>query len=176
MNINPEQFINKASYGIKNSSDQLTETVKNLSARVIQVVFTVGILFSIRSSFFAASAVLTGGSFLYHGTCVLLKICEAVICYDISRVASNVASMHDSPVLRKWTEETFGGTASNVVKTVEDFFAVPADLLMMSKVSDTGYAKAAASNKTVFIRFGESYFADFLNWKNGLSDPFSKGY
>ena len=169
MDINPSAVINKASYTTKNSSDQFTETVKNLSARVVQTVFTAGIFFSVRSSLIAASAVLSGGSFLLHGTFVLYSLFEGALCYDISRLAANFASIHDSPVLRNWTEKTFGKTAAKVVKTVEDFFAVPTDLLVKSKVTDAGYVKAATTHQTIFLRYGESYFSDLLSWKNGGS-------
>lgn len=169
MSVKPIAVFNNANYAMKNSSDQFTETMKNLSARVVQTVFTAGIFFSIRSSFIAASAVLSGGSFLFHGAFVLWSLLESAVCYDISRLAANFASIHDSPVLRNWTEKTLGTSAAKAVRTVEEFFAIQGKRQITSKLSNAEYSKAALSYQTIFLHNGESYFTDFLDWKNGGS-------
>ncbi len=140
-----------------------TQTVVNLSARTAQVFFSSGIIFSMFAMTTHASAVAAGGSFLFHGSLVLIRLLETSICYDLAKTAANVASIFESRFLLSWVEKSLGSKAANVVEAMESLCAPPESVLKNLQNSDL-LAKAI-THGTVFAHLLNPHIVDLLSKK-----------
>lgn len=138
-----------------------TTAFVNITARTAQAFFSSGIVFSALGITSHAVGILTGGSFLFHGSFVIVRLIETVVCFDLARIAANIASIWKSSFVGEWTKVNLGDTAADVIQKAETFFSPPENILKGLK--DNRSYLNAINHGTYFAHLLNPYITDLLS-------------
>lgn len=124
---------------IKTQGDyQKTRDIIHVSAKVTQAFFSVGCFFSGMGAVAQLTSVLSGSSFIIHGTLLAFRVIETILCYDLAKISANIASIFQSRILLQTAKNhleksPLGATAVNLFQRIEDWSKLPAEIQSNTK-------------------------------------------
>lgn len=131
-----------------------------------QAFFGIGCCIQGLAAFGQLASIFSGNSFLYHGTLLALRVVETLVCYDLAKLSSNIASIFHSQIILA-SAKKYLGTGSlatitiNALEKIEEVTSLPVEIQKNTK-SAKNFTKALTYG-TVGIQHLNPQIEKFIN-------------
>lgn len=136
------------------------------AARVSQVFFQLGCIISAIGIWVHLTPLLSGGSFLYNTAIIGIRATEGLICYDISKMSANLASIVSSSCIQDFFKKNISNANAKaillpLVEKIETTFALPNNLF--KNLGTPPNLAKAITHDTILAKSFKPYIEKFLS-------------
>lgn len=135
----------------------------NLCARATQIIFGIGCIVSTLKSVGQLGLMMTGGSFFFHGFLLSWHACVALGCYDMFRVADNVASIYTKDSTSRLSQAYLGNVSKFFTSLVNANNLRDAEKSFESHLGSIPGFTSALTDHTLVLKHFKPQINDVLN-------------
>ena len=146
---------------ITNTDYQSTKNKINVCARISQCFFGSGVLLTTASIVHHMGPLLSGGSFLYYGMLLAIKAFEAVICYDLFRVSTNVTSVFEGTIISNYRKKQIPPPINTLIDYTDHLFSLPPHL--STQINNSRNLTKTLTHDTILVQCANQSIKQFLD-------------